>query len=141
MKQALTRLSSSMTALFSMMFGIAQRQADHKKLTRHILELNKQQSSKEIINEVAVCLKDILSYRLFAFVIKEKNGVDIWLDPRMYKNSLEDIILKDFNIFIQTKVQSVNTPRRRDIKVGIFIKDELIDTKTTTFLYSRINKE
>ncbi len=98
MRQALNRISTTMTAVFSMIFKIAQKQADHKKLTHHILELNKKESSKEIINEVAICLKDIINYRLFAFVIKKEEAVDIWLDPRMYKNSLESIILKDFFI-------------------------------------------
>ncbi|MBU1193307.1 MAG: GGDEF domain-containing protein [Proteobacteria bacterium] len=98
MKQALNRISATMTAVFSMIFNLMQKQADHQKLTRHILELNKKQSSKEIINEVALCLKDIINYRLFAFVIKKETTVDVWLDPRMYKDSLENIILKDFII-------------------------------------------
>ncbi len=126
MKQALNRLSSSMTALFSMIFRVAKRQADHKKLTRHILELNKQQSSEEIINEVAVCLKDILSYRLFAFVIKKENEVDIWLDPRMYKNSLEDIILKDFKIKDREALNYLNHTFHPDEPVEHFNLNDLI---------------
>ncbi|OGR53494.1 MAG: diguanylate cyclase [Desulfobacula sp. RIFOXYB2_FULL_45_6] len=98
MKQTLGSLSGKVTTLFSMVFHAAKKQADHKKLTQHILALNKKQSSAEIINEVAVCLKDILNYRLFAFVLKKDIGVDVWLDPRMYKKSLENIILKDFGI-------------------------------------------
>ncbi|NOX32475.1 MAG: GGDEF domain-containing protein [Deltaproteobacteria bacterium] len=98
MKHTLSRISSRITPLFSMIFKLLERQADHTKLTRHIVALNKKQSSTEIINEVALCLKDILNYRLFAFVIKKEKSVDIWLDPRMYKKSLENIILEDFCI-------------------------------------------
>ena len=98
MKQTLGHLSGKVTALFSMLFRAAKKQADHKKLTQHILALNKKQSPADIIHEVALCLKDILNYRLFAFVMKKEGGVDVWLDPRMYKKSLEDIILKDFDI-------------------------------------------
>lgn len=76
----------------------ANQAAAQNKLTHHIVALNKKSSSREIINEVAVCLKDILEYRLFAFVVKKTSGVDVWLDPRMYKKSLEDIIVADFNI-------------------------------------------
>lgn len=92
------RLSGKVTVLFSMIFNTAKKQADHKKLTQHILLLNKKQSPADIINEMALCLKDILNYRLFAFVMKKEDGADVWLDPRMYKKSLEDIILKDFCI-------------------------------------------
>lgn len=108
MKQVLNRISGRMATVFSMIFKVAKRQADHKKLTHHIIELSKKQSSMEIINEVALCLKDILNYRLFAFVLKKENGVDIWLDPRMYKKSLEEIILKDFCIENKEKLNYLN---------------------------------
>ena len=98
MKQTMGRLSGKMTALVSMIFNTARKQADHKKLAHHILALNQKQSPADIIHEVALCLKDILDYRLFAFAMKKEGGVDVWLDPRMYKKSLEDIILKDFGI-------------------------------------------
>ncbi len=99
MKQTLQRITDNLSSFFSVVFSSAANQASaHNKLTRHIVALNKKTSSKEIINEVAVCLKDILGYRLFAFVVKKESGVDVWLDPRMYKNSLEDIILEDFKI-------------------------------------------
>jgi len=99
MKQTLQKITDNLSDFFSVVFSSAANQASaHNKLTRHIVALNKKNSSKDIINEVAVCLKDILGYRLFAFVVKKESGVDVWLDPRMYKKSLEDIILDDFKI-------------------------------------------
>jgi len=85
MTQALERLSigrftNRLITLFSMIFKLEKIQTDHKKLTRHIVALNKKQSSTEVINEVALCMKEILNYRLFAFVVKKEKGVDIWLD-------------------------------------------------------------
>ena len=99
MNQTLQKLFNTFFAFFSVISSSAARQAEaQKKLTHHIVALNKKTSSMEIINEVAVCLKDILGYRLFAFVVEKESGVDVWLDPRMYKKSLEDIILEDFAI-------------------------------------------
>ncbi|MCD4718742.1 MAG: GGDEF domain-containing protein [Desulfobacula sp.] len=126
MKQALSRISGRMTTLFSMIFKMAQRQADHKKLTRHIVELNKKQSSIQIINEVALCLKDILNYRLFAFVIKKKKSVDIWLDPKMYKKSLEDIILKDFRIKDRESLNYLNHTFHPDEREEKFNMNDLV---------------
>jgi len=108
MKQVLSKISHRVAELFSIIFKIAQKQADYNKLTRHIVALNKKQSSREIITETALYLKDILNYRLFAFVIKKEDGVDIWLDPRMYKKNLEDMILKDFNIKHQESLHYLN---------------------------------
>jgi len=98
MQQVINKISSRMTAIFSMIFNMVRKQADHQSLTRHIIALNKKQSAEQIINETAACLKNILNYRLFAFVTSKDDGVDIWLDPRMYKKSLEKIILEDFSL-------------------------------------------
>lgn len=94
MRQTLIRLST----FLSLFFGMSKHREDHQKLTRHIVAINRQQSITGIINEAAVCLKDMLSYRLFAFVVKKEKGVDIWLDPRMYRKSLEEVVVADFNI-------------------------------------------
>ncbi len=98
MKQALSRLSNTMTTVLSLVFKTARIQADHKKLTHHILKINKHSVPEKIINEMALCLKEILDYRMFAFVIKTAARADIWLDPGMYRATLEQIVLKDFQI-------------------------------------------
>lgn len=151
MKQALSRMSGRMTILFSMIFKMAQRQADHKKLARYIVELNKKQSSIQIINEVALCLKDILNYRLFAFVIKKEEGVDIWLDPRMYnlkvtrKKYLEDIILKDFSIKDRKGLNYLNHtfhPDEQEEKFNIkgLVSYELNDKNCYSRIYMLLRK-
>ncbi|MEN8212466.1 MAG: GGDEF domain-containing protein, partial [Thermodesulfobacteriota bacterium] len=108
MKQTFNKMSGIMAACFSMIFNTAQNQVDHKNLTHHIIALNKKHSSAQIINEVAVCLKEIFNYRLFAFVIKKEDGVDVWLDPKMYKKSLEKILSKDFSINNRNSLNYLN---------------------------------
>ncbi len=126
MNQALSRLSNRMTALFSMVFKAAQTQADHKRLAHHIIEINKKQSSSEIINEVAVCLKNILNYRLFAFVVKKQSSIDVWLDPRMYKKSIEPVILRDFNIEQKEDITYLNHTFHPDEQEHQFNLDDLV---------------
>ena len=98
MKLTLEKLNNLKSALAGLVFrSSVQHRADtHGKLAHHIVALNKKSSSMEIINGVADCLKEILGYRLFAFVVHKESGLDVWLDPRMYKNALEKILLKDF---------------------------------------------
>lgn len=99
MNKSLNKISQTLSAVFSLVSTTSARRADaYNKLTRHIVALNQKSSSTEIINEVADCLKEILGYRLFAFVVKKEAGLDVWLDPRMYKTSIEDIIVTDFNL-------------------------------------------
>lgn len=126
MKQTIERLSNRFLAVFSMVFGEAARQADHAKLTRHIVALNKKTSSTGIINELSVCLKDILNYRLFAFVVKKEAGVDVWLDPKMYRKSLENIILTDFQIDDPADVTYLNQTFDPDEQQEKFNLDDLI---------------
>ncbi len=126
MKQALNRISNRLATVFSMIFGVAGRQADHRELTRHIVALNKKTSPEDIINEVALCLKNILNYRLFAFVIKKEKGADIWLDPRMYKKSLEKIVLTDFRIKNKETLHYLNHTFHPDEQEAVFDMDHLV---------------
>jgi len=99
MSKTLYRFSHRLSAVLGLVFGSSlNRTHAQNKLARNIVALNGKTSSAEIINEVAECLKDILGYRLFAFVNKKNAGMDVWLDPRMYKNSIENIIIRDFQI-------------------------------------------
>ena len=139
MNQAISRISNTMTTFFSMMFNAAERQADHKQLTHHIIEINKKQSSEEIINEVSICLKEILNYRLFALVIQKKISVDIWLDPRMYKKSLEDIIKNDFDIESKESFNYLNhTFYPDDLEEKFNMKDLIFYELSDDNFYSRI---
>jgi diguanylate cyclase (GGDEF)-like protein len=98
MKQTLEKLNTMTSALLGLIFRstVQQRAEAHNKLSRHIVALNQKSSSTEIINEVADCLKQILGYRLFAFVVQKDAGLDVWLDPRMYKTALEKTIIEDY---------------------------------------------
>jgi len=99
MSKSLDRFSHKLSAVLGLVFGSSlNRVHAQNKLARHIVALNGKTTPAEIINEVAACLKGILGYRLFAFVNKKNAGVDVWLDPRMYKTSIEDIIIRDFQI-------------------------------------------
>ncbi len=115
MKQTLNKLSQNLSAVFSLIFTSSIRRADaYNKLTRHIVALNQKSSSMEIINEVAECLKEILGYRLFAFVVNKEGSLDVWLDPKMYKTSIEDIIVKDFNIGNADNINYLNHNFEKD---------------------------
>jgi len=108
MKGAFNRISTTASALFTTLFRATARQSDHRRLTQYIVTLNQKKNPEEIISEVSLCLKDILNYRLFAFVIKKEAGIDVWLDPRMYKKSLESVIIKDFTISDRASINYLN---------------------------------
>ncbi len=91
-------LTDRISTMFSIMLKSVGKQADLKRLTNYIIAINQKESTEDILSELSHCLKDILNYRLFAFVIQEKGCLDIWLDPHIYKDSLEEIIIKDFNV-------------------------------------------
>ena len=108
MKGTFNRLSNIISTIFSTIFHANVRQSDHRRLTQYIVTLNQKKTPQEIISEVSLCLKDILNYRLFAFVIQTETGIDVWLDPRMYKKSLESVIINDFAIRDMTCINYLN---------------------------------
>ena len=104
------------TDLLFLFFNITARQSDHKKLAQHIINVNQQDTPAGIINALSLCLKDILGYRLFAFVIKLDQTLDVWLDPRMYKKSLESVIMDDFQVLDNSKINYLNHDFQGDEK-------------------------
>ncbi len=110
---AISSLQNRISTLFSTMFQATmlkptEKQTDHRRLTNYIITINQKESTEEILKELSYCLKDILNYQLFAFVIQQESAVDIWLDPRIYKQSLERIVIKDFNIKDKGKINYLN---------------------------------
>lgn len=127
MSKTLDRLNRRLSAVFGLVFGSSlNRVHAQNKLARHIVALSVKTSPSEIINEVADCLKGILGYRLFAFVNKKNAGVDVWLDPRMYKTSIEDIIIKDFQVKDIKDLTYLNTRQDREDCLEKFSLDSLV---------------
>lgn len=105
---SLTRFSNTVSALASFVFGAASRQSDHQRLVQYIVALNQRNSPEDIIAEASCCLKDILNFRLFAFVFNASSGIDVWLDPKMYKKSLESVVINDFQISDKAEINYLN---------------------------------
>ena len=111
MSNTFDRFSHKLSAFISLVFGSSLQQVHtQNKLARHIVSLSQKSDSADIINEVANCLKETLGYRLFAFVVQKNTGdMDVWLDPHMYKSSIESIILKDFQMDDAARLNYLNS--------------------------------
>lgn len=112
--------------IWSLFLNVIAREADHKKLTRYIINLNQQNSIQDIIHEVSACLKELLNYRLFAFVIKRKTDIDVWLDPRMYRKSLESVLIEDFRLHSESAINYLNHTFHNDEKELPFNLENLV---------------
>ncbi len=94
----------------SSIFKPIKEEADHKKLARHIIKLNQQNSIQDIIHEASVYFKSLFSYSQFAFAIKGKTGIDVWLDldPRMDRKSFESVLIQDFHLYGESAINYRN---------------------------------
>ncbi len=72
------------------------RGIDYHSLSQYILKINKHNEINDILDEVSLCLKDVLDYELFGFVLKNGNTLDIWVDPRAYNFSFKEYALQEF---------------------------------------------
>ncbi len=71
------------------------RGIDYRTLSLYILKINEQKDMDSILLEVSKCLKDILDYELFGFVLKNGNATDVWIDPRVYTAPFVDYVAAD----------------------------------------------
>jgi diguanylate cyclase (GGDEF)-like protein len=103
MKAIRRKLIHNVAAALQALFG-ATRKGDYKTLSRYILQMNQQSHLDGIVGEAACCLKEILDYRLFAFVVQEATAIDVWVDPRIYRRSIETMVERDFGVFTDFNV-------------------------------------
>lgn len=87
----------------------AVRGIDYRTLNIFILKTNGLQEINDILLEVSKCLKSILDYELFGFVIKQDDSLNVWIDPRAYKDYFINIIENDFNCKNIKNVHYFNT--------------------------------
>ncbi|MBI9088797.1 MAG: GGDEF domain-containing protein [Desulfobacterium sp.] len=94
---AMNRLSEKLSTAVCLFTRVDKKNADHEKLTRYIVALNRETLPDKIIKHGAACLKEILNHRLFAFAMRNGNRIDVWGDPKISEKSFKNMILKDFN--------------------------------------------
>jgi diguanylate cyclase (GGDEF)-like protein len=104
MKSAFHRMMRNATALTGVFFGVAKK-IDYKTLNRYIISMNECLTLDNILLEASHCLKDILNYQLFAFAVQDHDRLDVWIDPRMYQQSLSKVIERDFD---PNSIQNIN---------------------------------
>jgi len=102
--------ASSVTRILA---GVAKL-ADYKKLNEYIITMSQVDSISDVMREASNCLKDILDYRLFAVAVKENSHLDLWIDPVMYKKSMEKMIKSDFNCDEDITLNYVNSSDGND---------------------------
>jgi diguanylate cyclase (GGDEF)-like protein len=88
-------LKDTMTALklgYRIVRGIS-----YQALSQYILKINQHKDIDAILREASRCLKDILDYELFGFVLKSGGSVDIWIDPQAYGAPFTDVVARDYD--------------------------------------------
>jgi len=70
--------------------------SDYQTLSKYILKMNQHKDIDEIITEISRCLKELLDYELFGFVLKSESSMEVWIDPRVYGTMFIDYIARDF---------------------------------------------
>ncbi len=77
-------------------FKIA-RGSDYKTLSKYILKINQYSNIDDMLNEASKCLKDILDYELFGFVIKNEDAMDVWLKPQAHTQPFINLLRREFS--------------------------------------------
>ncbi len=69
---------------------------NYRTLNEHVLNISKFKDIDSILSEVSKSLNELLEYKLFAFIVKDTEATEVWIDHQYYNNSsIIDIILKD----------------------------------------------
>ncbi len=78
------------------MFLGMTRKIDFESLSRYMLGITQKNDIEDILHEASTCLKEVLNYSLFAFAVQEDDKVNVWIDPKMYRDTMEKVVKNDF---------------------------------------------
>jgi diguanylate cyclase (GGDEF)-like protein len=73
------------------------RGIDYRTLSAYILKINRCKDIDDILIEASRCLKDILDYELFSFILKNGTSLDLWIEPRAHTTLFIEFLRKEFN--------------------------------------------
>jgi diguanylate cyclase (GGDEF)-like protein len=73
------------------------RGIDYRTLSGYILKINQYKDIDDILSEASKCLKDILDYELFGFVLKNGHSMDVWIDPRAHTVQFIEFLRHEFD--------------------------------------------
>lgn len=90
------RFFRRVSSITHVLLGMAKR-IDYETLSRYMLGVNRMRDLQDIMHETSKCLKEILDYKLFAFVVQTRDRLDVWIDPRINETALKQIIQNDFS--------------------------------------------
>ncbi|TWI63927.1 diguanylate cyclase (GGDEF)-like protein [Desulfobotulus alkaliphilus] len=89
-------LKNSMNAIGRMLGWVQNK--DYRLLNEHLLAMQEKEDLDGLLAEVSHCLSEMLNYRLFAFVIRDETGVDVWIDPTMFRDAFSRIVSDDLGL-------------------------------------------
>ena len=73
------------------------RGLDYKTLSDYILKINRYKNIDDMLYEASKCLKDILDFELFGFVLKKDAAVDVWLKPQAHTSLFIKSLSREFS--------------------------------------------
>jgi diguanylate cyclase (GGDEF)-like protein len=83
-------------ALLNLFWGL-KKGADYKTLNHYSLKINQARSLEGLLLELGGCLKALLNYKMFAFAMQDEEKLTAWVDPRLGRPALQNILQKDFS--------------------------------------------
>jgi diguanylate cyclase (GGDEF)-like protein len=125
MSYFIRKIKRDVFTLMAVMFGVAKK-IDYKSLNTYILAINQTNTLENILLQTSICLKDILQYRLFAFVLRENDRLQCWIDPDMNMEELKHRIRKDFNMKTSITVNLINQKQAKGNQTPEYKTDDLV---------------
>lgn len=126
MKPAFKRMMNRTMTAAGMLFELSKK-IDYKTLNRYIIGMNECLTLDHVLLEASRCLKYILNYQVFAFAVQDGERLDVWIDPKTYRQAISRVIERDFG----------SSPAQQFVH---FFADEIQDmTVPMAFHESRLN--
>ncbi|MCB9480840.1 MAG: GGDEF domain-containing protein [Desulfobacteraceae bacterium] len=85
---------------------------DLKRLNRYLIAIHQAVDFEEITAELSGCINDIFDHQFFGLAIQVKDKIMVWVEPSVFKGTIEDLIKEDFCFDGEVEIHPVHSSGR-----------------------------
>ncbi|MGE4518474.1 MAG: GGDEF domain-containing protein [Desulfobacteraceae bacterium] len=101
---------------------------DLKRLNRYLINIHQAVDFEDITSELSRCINDIFDHEFFGLAVQDKNKIMVWIEPSVFRSTIEDLVKKDFSFDGEVEIHPVNASitgflKERSLRNSLFGKE------------------
>ncbi|MDY0360500.1 MAG: GGDEF domain-containing protein [Desulforegulaceae bacterium] len=102
------RYAKSNSGFFLPGFLSFSKSRDLKRLNRYLIDIHQAVDFEDITQQLSSCINDIFDHQFFGLAIQIKDKIMVWVEPSVFKGTIEELVKEDFSFNKEIEIHPVN---------------------------------